>query len=234
LIRVLAHRLVQLKQLDLAAPLFEQVSRLRPQEPQSFRDLALVLARRAGLSSGEVARMAYERALDLLAHVVMNDWDRYPGIEMIALMELNRILPLARRAGVKALPLDERLIDPLDVDIRIVMTWDAPLTDLDIRVVEPSGEEAFYRHDLTTIGGRASRDITDGYGPEVYLVRNAMRGIYRVESGFLGSPAAESIGAVTLQLDIFTNYGRRNEERESVTLRLTEREERFTIAEIEF
>jgi hypothetical protein len=225
---------VRLDQLDLAVLLFEEVAKLRPEEPQSFRDLALVLAQRAGRSSGETARVDYERSLELLAHVVMNDWDRHPEIEVIALMELNRVLPLARRAGVKEPPLDERLIEPLDVDIRIVMTWDAPLTDLDIRVVEPSGEEAFYRHDLTTIGGRASRDITDGYGPEVYLVRNAMRGIYHVESGFLGSPAAELIGAVTLQLDIFTNYGRRNEERESVILRLTERKERFTIAEIEF
>jgi uncharacterized protein YfaP (DUF2135 family) len=114
------------------------------------------------------------------------------------------------------------------------MSWDAPSTDMDIHVIEPSGEEAFSRHDLTTIGGRVSRDVTDGYGPEVYLVRNAMRGTYRIESEFLGSPAAELIGAVTLQVDIFTNYGRHDEEREFVTLRLTEPEERLTIAEFEF
>jgi hypothetical protein len=234
LIRVLAHRLLQLNQLDLAVLLFEQLTQLRPEEPQSFRDLALVLAQRAERTRGESARDDYERALDLLTHVVMNDWNHYPEIEVIALTELNHMLPLARKAGVKEPSLDERLIGPVDVDIRIVMTWDAPSTDLDLRVIEPSGEEAFYRHDLTTIGGRASPDITDGYGPEVYLVRNAMRGTYRVESGFLGSPAAKLIGAVTLRVDIFTNYGRRNEERNSVTLRLTEPKERLTIAEFEF
>jgi Ca-activated chloride channel family protein len=234
LIRVVAHRLVRLEQLDLAVLLFKELVELRPREPQSFRDLALVLAQRAGLRSGDAARGDYERALGLLAHVVMNDWNRNPEIEVIALMELNRMFPLARSAGVKALPLDERLIEPLDVDIRIVMSWDAPSTDMDIHVIEPSGEEAFSRHDLTTIGGRVSRDVTDGYGPEVYLVRNAMRGTYRIESEFLGSPAAELIGAVTLQVDIFTNYGRHDEERESVTLRLTEPEERLTIAEFEF
>ena len=234
LTRVLAHRLVRLDQLDLAVLLFEEVAELRPKEPQSFRDLALVLAQRAGRSSGEAARVDYERSLHLLAHIMMNDWDHHPEIEVIALMELNRVLPLARRAGVKEPPLDERLIELLDVDIRIVMTWDAPLTDMDIHVVEPSGEEAFYRHDRTTIGGRASRDVTNGYGPEVYLLRNAMRGIYRVESAFLGSPAAELIGAVTLQVDIFKNYGRRDEELNSVILRLTERKDRITIAEIEF
>ena len=47
LLRVLGHRLVQIGQLDLAVQTFEQVLELRPEEPQSYRDLALALARRA-------------------------------------------------------------------------------------------------------------------------------------------------------------------------------------------
>ncbi|HAE41132.1 MAG TPA: hypothetical protein DCG57_21230 [Candidatus Riflebacteria bacterium] len=41
-------------------------------------------------------------------------------------------------------------------------------------------------------------------------------------------------GAVTLQVDLFTNFGRENEKRRSVTLRLTENKETFTVADIEF
>jgi len=41
-------------------------------------------------------------------------------------------------------------------------------------------------------------------------------------------------GAVTLQVDIFTNYGRDDEKRRSVTLRLTDRKETFKVADIEF
>ena len=47
LLRVLGHRLVQIGQLDLAVLTFEQVLKLRPEEPQSYRDLALMFARRA-------------------------------------------------------------------------------------------------------------------------------------------------------------------------------------------
>jgi hypothetical protein len=35
---------------------------------------------------------------------------------------------------------DERLKKLLDLDLRIVMTWDADMTDIDIHVTEPSGE----------------------------------------------------------------------------------------------
>ena len=50
------------------------------------------------------------------------------------------------------------------------MSWDADATDMDLHVVEPSGEEAFYSHNRTTIGGLVSRDFTQGYGPEEYMV----------------------------------------------------------------
>ena len=47
LLRVLGHRLTQLGQYALAIHTFEEVLGLRPEEPQSYRDLALVLIRRA-------------------------------------------------------------------------------------------------------------------------------------------------------------------------------------------
>ena len=51
------------------------------------------------------------------------------------------------------------------------MTWHADNTDIDLWVTEPSGEKAFYQHNRTTIGGLVSRDFTQGYGPEEYMVR---------------------------------------------------------------
>ncbi|MFH1808975.1 MAG: DUF2135 domain-containing protein, partial [Pseudomonadota bacterium] len=224
LLRVLAHRLAQLGELRLAAQAFEDVLRLRPEEPQSYRDLALVL--------GELED--YPRALELLTHVVMNRWDRFDEIEVIALMELNRMIPRAKKKGVTQIPLDPRLIKNLDVDTRIVMTWDADLTDMDLWVIEPSGEKAYYGHNRTTIGGLVSRDFTQGYGPEEYVLKKAMHGEYTVQTNFFGSSAQSMIGAVTLQLDIYTNYGRPNEQKKSVTLRLTDRKETFTVGTVEF
>jgi tetratricopeptide (TPR) repeat protein len=224
LLRILAHRLAQHKELKLAAGLFEEVLRLRPEEPQSYRDLALVLS----------DLKKYPRAMELLAHVVMNRWDRFNEIEVIALMELNRIIALAQRAGIGKFPVDRRLIMNLNVDVRIILTWDADLTDIDLWIIEPSGEKAYYSHPRSTIGGNVSRDFTQGYGPEEYILKKAMRGMYKVQANFYGSSAQTLSGAVTLQLDLYTNYGRRNEKKKSITLRLKERKDTITVGVLEF
>jgi tetratricopeptide (TPR) repeat protein len=224
LLRVLAHRLAELDELELAASIFEEVLRLRPEEPQSYRDLALVLAR----------LKQYERAMELLAHVIMNQWDRFDAIEVIALMELNTIIPKARAAGIEKIPVDPRLVKLLDLDVRISLTWDADLTDIDLWVIEPSGEKTYYADNLSTIGGLVSRDFTQGYGPEEYVLRRAMPGKYVVQTNFYGSGAQTLTGAVTLQLDLFTNFGRPNEKHKSITLRLSEAKETFTVGTLEF
>ena len=42
------------------------------------------------------------------------------------------------------------------------------------------------------------------------------------------------LGAVTVQMDVFTNFGRDNQQRKSVTIRLKDKEETVKIGEIEF
>jgi len=122
----------------------------------------------------------------------------------------------------------------LDVDIRIVMAWDADNTDIDLWVTEPSGEKADYSHNRTTIGGLVSNDFTGGYGPEEYMVRKAMRGKYKIQAHFYGSNAVKVLGSVTVQVDVFTNFGRENQQRKSLTLQLKKADDVYTIGEIEF
>ncbi len=224
LLRVLAHRLAQLGYLELSALIFEEVLKMRPEEPQSYRDLALVLA--------ELKQ--YQRAVELLNQVVMNEWDRFEEIEVVALMEMNNIIARARRAGITDFNVAEDLILLLDVDLRIVLTWDADLTDIDLHVIEPTQEEAFYSHNRTSIGGLVSRDFTNGYGPEEYLIRKARPGKYLVKVNYYGSQAQTLLGAVTIQVTIFTGYGCENEQKKSVTMRLTDRKEMITVVEVEF
>ncbi len=224
LLRILAHRLAQKKELALAAMLFETVLKLRPEEPQSYRDLALVLGDEGN----------YDRAIDLLYQVVLGEWDRFAEIELIALMELNAMIPKAKAAGITTFNVDPRLIKLIDVDVRIIMTWDADLTDMDLWVTEPSGEKAYYGHRSTTIGANFSRDFTQGYGPEEYIIRKAMKGTYKIEANYFSNRAPSLSGTVTIQVDIFTNFGRPNQEHKAITIRLRENKETIKIGEITF
>ena len=224
LYRVTAHRLAQKDELALAVLLFEKVLKLRPEEPQSYRDLALVL------DQMEV----FDRAVELLYHVVLNQWDRFDAIEVIALMELNRVLARAERAGKGITLVDKRLTKLLDVDVRIILTWDTDMTDMDLWVTEPSGEKAYYGNNNTTIGGLVSRDFTQGYGPEEYVLKKSMAGQYKLEANFYGTSAPSITGAVTLQVDVFTNYGRSSEKRQTLTIRLTQAKDVVHVGDVTF
>ncbi|WP_394794019.1 VIT domain-containing protein [Armatimonas sp.] len=219
LLRVLAHRLAQLGEKQIAATLFEKILRLRPEEPQSYRDLALVCA---DLNQTE-------RALELLHTVVMRHWDRFDGIEVIALTEANAILakhPTTRHS------FDRRLIQNLTCDVRIVMTWDSDSSDMDLHVIEPTGEECFYSHNLTQVGGKLSEDFTNGYGPEDYMIRRAVPGVYKIQTNYFGSSEQKLTGGTTVQATIITNFGRGNEKRQHLTLRLTQNKETVTIGAV--
>ena len=226
LLRVAAYRLAQIGEYNIAIDLFEKVLRLRPEEPQSHRDLALALVARAEgpQKEGSTVVSDYFRALDLLNHVVMRTYDRFPEIETIALMEANRVwsrtqqIPLGGQLPPN--PIDKRLVKLLDCEARIVLTWDSDLTDMDLWVTEPSGELCMYSHNRTTIGGRLSNDFTQGYGPEEYCIRKAMKGQYKIQANFFGSRQQSLSGPTTLQAEVITNFGRPNETRQALTLRL--------------
>lgn len=233
LIRVAAHRLNQVGEREMAIDLFEKVMALRPEEPQSYRDLALALADRAdalttpreALNQEKVdsAIGDYSRAMQLLNKVVLGDWPRFPEVELPVLMEANNILAKVQRLPAVHdfhNPLDERLVKNLDLDVRVVMTWDADQTDIDLWVTEPSGEKCFYGHNRTVIGGLLSHDFTDGYGPEEYCLRKLMPGQYQVQANFFGSRQQELTGPATVQATVITNFGRPTEKRQSLSLRL--------------
>lgn len=244
LLRVAAHRLQQASELDLAIGLFEKVRRLRPEEPQSLRDLALARAaradaRRAGAVDVTADQAAdYVRAVELLNDVVLGEWDgRFPNIEVLALLEINRILAVLDRGHALPAaghPVDPRLVKLLDTDLRIVLTWDTDATDMDLWVVEPTGEKCFYSHAFTGIGGRLSRDFTGGYGPEEYAVRRARPGRYAVKANYYGSREQGLSGPTTVQATIITNFGRPQEQRRSLTLRLEEAKEVVDVGEVSF
>ena len=226
LLRICAYKLSTEGDHAAAAELLERVLALRPDEPQSFRDLALVLELTG----------SFRRAAELLWKVVTGDWDgRFPKIETIALIELAHVIERARAEGAwidtDALGIEGRLVRLLDADLRVVLSWDADNTDVDLWVIEPHGEKCFYQNRLTTIGGRLSDDFTGGYGPEEYMVRRALRGEYAIKANFYSSSQQDLVGPATILATIYTDYGRPEETRRVVTVRVEEVKDVLDIGE---
>jgi uncharacterized protein YfaP (DUF2135 family) len=83
------------------------------------------------------------------------------------------------------------------------------------------------------MGGLLSRDFTGGYGPEEYSIRQAPAGAYAVKANFFSSRAQSLTGPTSVQATIITDYGRPNEARRSVTIRLTSAKDVVDIGAVE-
>ena len=225
-LRILGYRLLQAGRPQLAIPVFEQVLALAPEEPQSYRDLGLAYA----------ADRQYQKTVDTLYDVVVKPWHgRFPEVELIALAELNAIIAEAGRAG--ATPdlarIDPRLLQNQPLDVRVVLTWDADDTDIDLWVTDPNGEKAYYGHRLSYQGGRMSPDFTGGYGPEEFSLKTAKPGKYTVQVNFYGHRRQTVAGATTLQVKFVTGFGTAQQKEQMVTLRLRDRSEVVAVGEFE-
>jgi tetratricopeptide (TPR) repeat protein len=235
LLRVLAWRFQQAGELDRAIVVLRKVLKLRPEEPQSLRDLALALSER-GKTSRHTSDLS--EALALEEKLLYGEWPRFEDIELIVLEEMNALITWIHGQAWDKSPvipdIDKRLLKNLDEDVRIVMSWDADATDVDLHVIEPTGEEAFYSHNRTRNGGLVSHDITQGYGPEEYLMRKALPGTFKIFAQYYGSHQQTLTGPVTVTATVFTNFGRANEKKEVLTLRLDKPHEKADIGKVRF
>lgn len=219
ILRILGYRLLQAYRPDLARPVFEMVRKLRPEEPQSHRDLAHACA-----ASGDP-----QAAVDLLWQVASGQWDgRFPEIELLAIIELNAIVATCPQQ-LDLARVDGRLRRAMPLDLRVVLTWDADNTDIDLWVTDPNGEKAYYGNRLTRQGGRMSPDFRQGYGPEEFSVRRALPGNYLVEANFYGNTQQIIAGATTIQLQFITGFSSDHWEDQRVTMRLRDTREVVTV-----
>lgn len=182
----------------------------RPMDPQSYRDYALALQ-----DNGK-----YQQALDTLYTALTQSYTdetrtRDQGIEEVLLMELNQI---AGRYGarVSTSKIDKALLYRLPVDIRVVLNWNMDHTDIDLHVTDPKNEECYYGSRETSLGGRISDDFTDGFGPEQFLLKKAIKGKYQIKTNFFGERQVTVAGPPTLMAEVFLRYASGNEERKII------------------
>ena len=238
LLRVCAWRLKEAGAYDAALPILRKVARLRPEQPFAWRDLAQVLEAR-----GRRERCAADlaEALELYHKTAFTAWTVESGIwtGVVALEEFNALAAWVERqtwkeGGKPTVPEIEAVYRRnLDADVRIALEWDVDNTDVDLHVLEPDGEEAFYGHRRTSSGGYVSHDVITGYGPEEYLKKTGAAGTYRILANYFGSRQQTLTGPATVAATVFTNWGRADETRQTLTLRLDKVKDKVPVGTVE-
>ncbi len=223
LLKVVARRLLQEGEYETAIKVFREIRKLRPEEPQSYRDLALAYQ----------AIEHYQGALDMYLYILDRDWNRFEDIKDVVLNELNSLISRQKeKLDLKAI--NPEYIHPMPLDIRITLDWSSNENDIDLWVIDPNGEKCFYSHQNTQIGGRISKDFTRGYGPEEFTLKTAKRGIYTVYVNYFSESRQTITGPVTVYASLITHFGTDKQKTKNIAVQLIENKETRQIGQLEF
>ena len=233
-LRLVGYRLLDLKQAEQAARLFQQVQRQRPFEPHSYRDLARSLEE---MSRYGLAAVQYEI-------VLAGAWHNRFGaaLKQVVQEEYARMMQQAIREG----KLDRKLADHFGArlerlsranpaaDLRVTITWNTDATDVDLWVIEPDGAKCFYQDTQTRNGGKLSQDQTQGYGPERYEISKAPAGEFKVIVHYF-APNRNLLGGEThVQVVVTQHAGTPQESVVRHTVILKKHNEEVEVCKIKF
>jgi tetratricopeptide (TPR) repeat protein len=160
--------------------LFRRVADSRPNEPENYRAMALCLEE---LKDADLALAYYEIALAGKWDQRFGEFRKILGLEYLRFLrriERGELSSSVREFARARLETAAREFDPGPTDLLVTISWNTDGTDVDLHVIEPGGEECFYQHPTTQAGGHLTQDVTQGYGPEMYAIRKAPAGKYRI------------------------------------------------------
>ncbi|MCE3074531.1 VIT domain-containing protein [Chryseobacterium gwangjuense] len=210
----------------------QKILEWRPFDAQSHRDYALAL----------VDNKKPQEALNVYKALLYQEFTdeisvRDNGIEEILIMEINNIL--SQYKNVDGSKIDDRLKATLPVDIRVVINWNKDNTDIDLWVTDPKGEDCSYSHKSTDIGGRLSNDFTQGFGPEQFLLKKAVKGKYKIQTNFFGERQNVLSGPTTIMAEVYLYYSDGRQERKIAVFQSQkenkqENDSKILIGEFEF
>ena len=211
LFKTLAYRLKENGEYAYELFVTGKILSWRPMDVQSHRDHALALQ-----DNGR-----YQESLDRLYSILnasysMLTTSRNQGIEEIIVCEINNLISLHRNK-LDLSAIDSKIIADLPVNVRVVINWNKDNTDIDLWVTDPRGEKCYYKHNRTSIGGRISKDFTQGFGPEQFLLKKAVNGTYKIETNFFGERQFTLSGPTTIMGEIYLYYSDGREERRVIT-----------------
>ena len=198
----------------------------RPFQPSSYQLIAQALQ---DMERHELAMLYYEVVLNI-------QWSRdYAGIQNVVKVEYIRLLNKMLQNKKSIIPksfLEQRLATLKktlnakgfmveQADLLVTINWNTDETDVDLHVKEAEGETCNYRNDRTNAGGHLSKDMTEGFGPEMYFIKKAPKGVSQIKVDYYSDNESRFKEKTKVYLCIYKNWGRPNEEitRQVITLK---------------
>lgn len=78
----------------------------------------------------------------------------------------------------------------LSPQLRVICSWDAPEAEVDLHIITPDGQHAFFAAPILNGGGGLDVDSVDGPGPEMFTTIAPKHGAYHVFVNYWGNYGA--------------------------------------------
>lgn len=113
--------------------------------------------------------------------------------------------------------------------LRIVLGWDDAKAEVDMHVIPPDGQHAFWANPLLSTGGGLDVDSVDGGGPEIFSTATPVPGTYLIYVNYWGNfsaagynfdPGAHEKPIITARFTIVQNENTADERMETVIVPL--------------
>ena len=113
--------------------------------------------------------------------------------------------------------------------VRIVLGWDDPKAELDLHVITPDGQHAFWADPVMSNGGGLDVDSVDGPGPEMFTMTAPLHGAYLVYVNYWGNLGSQGYNfqagsnqneVITSHISLVFNENTVNERRETFVVPL--------------
>jgi hypothetical protein len=103
----------------------------------------------------------------------------------------DRIVSRAQAAGA---------VPPTGPSTRFVLSWETDANDVDLHVLDSRGGHAFYSQKSLPSGGKLLADVTNGFGPEAFVIAGApTAGPYTLKAHYYArGPMGYGMGAVQI------------------------------------
>ncbi|GAA4643954.1 hypothetical protein GCM10023115_19140 [Pontixanthobacter gangjinensis] len=215
---IVAQRLLRYGDADRAIWLLKLLADTESDRPQPLMALSQAYAERGRRTDN---RDDIVEAQKIMVGVAMKRWEGiYEKVGEIALAEANALIVELGGQQAEGVMLDSQFVAALPVDVRVVAEWNTPRTDLDLWVREPSGEEVGFSNETSRAGARYTHDLTGGYGPEEYQLREAPDGTYRIEINTFSVDRRNPNGPSVVTVRLIRNFATDSQVEETIDVEM--------------
>ncbi|WP_298516457.1 VIT domain-containing protein [uncultured Kordia sp.] len=229
LLKVYGYQLQATNAHKLALFIFKRILELRTEDVQSYRDLALAYE-----NVGD-CQEAFNILNDILSGKIYEQTHRrnFAGLNPIVMNEMNHLLE-KYKGDIDTSKQSSLVFEPETYDVRIVVDWNHNDTDIDLHIIDPNREECSYKNTHTKIGGSISKDMTQGFGPEEFTLKNAIKGDYFIKVNYYGDRYQKIENPTFMKVTMYSHYGTLKQTKEVKIIRLTKSRDNLVVAKMSF